>query len=59
MKTTTLTKLLFVSVLGWSSSSFAVNFTQENVQKSQDIINQTLQAYGGADKIQGYSEYIR
>jgi glyoxylase-like metal-dependent hydrolase (beta-lactamase superfamily II) len=58
MKTTTLTKLLFVSVLGWSSSSFAVNFTQENVQKSQDIINQTLQAYGGADKIQGLNQLI-
>ncbi len=36
----------------------AQNFTQDNVQKSQEIINQTLAAYGGADKIQGLSQII-
>jgi glyoxylase-like metal-dependent hydrolase (beta-lactamase superfamily II) len=58
MKSKTLISLLLVSVLGWAGSSSASNFTQDNVQKSQDIIEQTLQAYGGAEKLQGLNQLI-
>ena len=50
--------MIFVSVLGWAGTLSASNFTQENVQKSQEIINQTLQAYGGAEKIQGLDQLV-
>ena len=58
MKSKTLVSLLFVSVLGCAGSLSASNFTQQNVQKSQEIINQVLQAYGGAEKIQGLNQLI-
>jgi len=36
----------------------ASNYTQENVRKSQDIINKTLEAYGGAEKITEFNSVI-
>jgi len=36
----------------------ASNFTQENVRKSQKIINQTIGAYGGADKISAFNSVV-
>jgi len=36
----------------------AKNYTQENVRQSQEIINQTLKAYGGADKISAFNSVI-
>ncbi|MEW6983141.1 MBL fold metallo-hydrolase [Colwelliaceae bacterium 6471] len=36
----------------------AENYTQENVRQSQEIINQVLDTYGGADKISGFNSVI-
>ncbi len=36
----------------------ASNYTQENVRKSQQIINQTLAVYGGSEKISGFNSVI-
>jgi len=36
----------------------ASNYTQENVIKSQKIINQTIGAYGGADKISAFNSVV-
>lgn len=55
MKVKSVFTLLVTSV---ALSVSAQNFTQQNVQKSQEIINQTLAAFGGADKIQGLNQII-
>ena len=36
----------------------ASNYTQDNVRKSQEIINQTIGAYGGADKISAFNSVV-
>lgn len=36
----------------------ASNYTQDNVRKSQQIINQTLTTYGGSEKISGFNSVI-
>jgi hypothetical protein len=51
MKNTIKTIMLLLPFGYYIGSTQAANFTQENVQKSQEIISNTLEAYGGAEKI--------
>lgn len=51
MKKTIKTIILLLPFGYFVSSAHAANFTQENVQKSQEIIAKTMDAYGGAEKI--------
>lgn len=48
--------VLLLSLSCFISSLNAANFTQENVEKSQELIANVLQAYGGADKIAGIEQ---
>lgn len=51
MKNTIKTIMLLLPIGYYIGSVHAANFTQENVQTSQEIISKTLEAYGGAEKI--------
>lgn len=56
MKNTIKTIMLLLPFGYYIGSAQAANFTQENVQKSQEIISKTMEAYGGAEKIRGLQQ---
>lgn len=48
--------VIVLSIL--STCLWASNFTQDNVRKTQDLISKTMDAYGGAEKLQGLNQII-
>ena len=58
MKSRLLKLSLLASSVALSFGASAMNYTQQNVAKAQEIINKTLDAYGGAEKISHLNQII-